>query len=338
MNPSSYENFLPREESIFPARLTGVRLVGGKHVYHWREQTIDASAAGGYADLSPGRFGDPDTAPLYEMNNADVDVADRPVVRVRLRGMEGGRLTYEFQAPAGAAAPLPRVLYAQVTEATPLAEAPGSFPAGDYPAEIPGAEPGSALYPARVGRFDDGVFEPGGREPSRWRDGSSMVYAGYDYYQSETHDPGDTPARIALLCGPGKPRVGSWHLCQYQDTLPNGVAVYAASGEPTLTLVGTGGSLIFNNVHHVIFAEPDFALSSTTGGEYVAVGTIGYTGGVSYRAPNGSNGMLDVRNGLIKNSTSGGNGGVSAFTGDVVLPDGRTLRFTLGALNTVINP
>lgn len=86
----------------FPVEIIDVTTVGGVPVYSFNEKERDPTG-NTWIDTDPGRYGDPDGNPLYELNNRD-DVAVGTIVLVWFQGMVGGEPTYMFDAGQAAAA------------------------------------------------------------------------------------------------------------------------------------------------------------------------------------------------------------------------------------------
>ena len=87
------DDFLPREEFLFQARLTGRVEIDGVPVYSAEELDVQPSD-GSLESFLPART----LTGVRELNDAVVDVEGRPLVWMRLRGFTAGGPVYEFDA------------------------------------------------------------------------------------------------------------------------------------------------------------------------------------------------------------------------------------------------
>jgi microcystin-dependent protein len=83
---------------LIRAEITARTTSSGTYVYSWKEKVI-APATGALTDAVPGRTGSATSSPAYEANNYAVSTGTQ--VLLRLRGIKGGQLIYEFDAPGG---------------------------------------------------------------------------------------------------------------------------------------------------------------------------------------------------------------------------------------------
>lgn len=96
-------NDRPRQP-IFAARLTEKeRDDEGRWAYGWQMLVVDP-VTGGLTEVAPPVVGAPDNSPAYEMNNGELNIpeddGEKPVVWLRVRGVQAGQLVYEFSWPA----------------------------------------------------------------------------------------------------------------------------------------------------------------------------------------------------------------------------------------------
>jgi hypothetical protein len=164
----------PLFNAMFLAEITAVT-GSSPYVYSWKEMVPDPAGTG-YEDADPGRTGDADDQPAYEIN--DVELAVGTLVQIRCRGVQDGELRFEIDT--GATSNPPTGLTVKEFDGSPSYTKITSL-------EIDQAQGGVVTQPAL------------GRAKVSWADAtasqagvvstSAQTFAGYKHFSAITSGP-----------------------------------------------------------------------------------------------------------------------------------------------------